>query len=62
MEQESSASRASSLVSDFYQTGKPVTTRELESAIESLTVEQVRDYWLTNPPRDYRIVTLGPSV
>ena len=61
MEQESSASRASSLVSDFYQTGKPVTTRELESAIESLTVEQVRDYWLTNPPRDYRIVTLGPS-
>ncbi|MDA8697787.1 insulinase family protein [Rhodopirellula sp.] len=61
MEQESSASRASSIASDFYQVGRPITTQELESAIESLTVEQVHDYWLNHPPRDYRIVTLGPN-
>lgn len=61
MEQESSASRASSLASDYYQVGRPITTQELESAIESLTVDQVRDYWQVNLPRDYRIVTLGPK-
>lgn len=61
MEQESSASRASSLASDFYQVGRPITTEELESAIESLTTEQVRSYWQDHPPSDYRIVTLGPA-
>lgn len=61
MEQESSASRASSLASDYYQVGRPITTKELESAIESLTIDQVRDYWQVNPPRDFRIVTLGPN-
>ncbi len=61
MEQESSASRASSLASDYYQIGRPITTQELETAIESLSVQQVRDYWVANPPRDYRIVTLGTS-
>jgi predicted Zn-dependent peptidase len=61
MEQESSASRASSLASDFYQIGRPMTTEELESAIESLTVDQIRDYWTANPPGPYRFVTLGPS-
>ncbi len=60
MEQESSASRASSLASDYYQIGRPVTTAELESAIESLTLDDVRDYWRSHPPADYRIVTLGP--
>ena len=61
MEQESSASRASSLASDYYQVGRPVTTSELEAAIESLTLDQVRDYWLANPAGAYRIVTLGPQ-
>jgi predicted Zn-dependent peptidase len=61
MEQESSASRASSLASDYYQVGRPVPTSELEAAIESLTLDQVRDYWLTHPASAYRIVTLGPA-
>ncbi len=60
MEQESSASRASSLASDFYQIGRPVTTAELEHEIESLTLDNVRDYWRSHPPGEYRIVTLGP--
>ncbi len=61
MEQESSASRASSLASDYYQVGRPVPTSELEAAIESLTLDQVRDYWMTHPASAYRIVTLGPT-
>jgi len=61
MEQESSRSRASSLASDFLQLGRVMTTEELESEIESLTLDNVRDYWNANPPQQFRIVTLGPE-
>jgi predicted Zn-dependent peptidase len=61
MEQESSASRASSLASDFYQLGRAMTTEELEAIIEALTVQQVRDDWLSRLPFRYRLVTLGPE-
>ncbi len=62
MEQESSASRASSLASDQYQIGRPLTTEELEAKIEALTLEDVRQYWDQHPPSDYRFVTLGPQL
>ncbi len=61
MEQESSASRASSLVSDQYQLGRALTTEELESKIESLALDDVRNYWDQHQPGDYRFVTLGPQ-
>ena len=61
MEQESSASRASSLASDQYQIGRAMTTEELESLIESLTLDDVRDYWDQHRPSDFRFVTLGPT-
>ena len=61
MQQESSASRAGSLVSDFYQLGRAMTTDELESKIESLTLDSVRDYWTEHPPSSHRLVTLGPD-
>ena len=61
MEQESSASRASSLASDFYQLGRAMKTAELESVIESLTLDEIREYWLGHRPSSYRIVTLGPK-
>ena len=61
MEQESSASRASSLASDYVQLGRVMTTKELESAIESLTLDEIRDYWTVHPPHNFRIVTLGPN-
>lgn len=60
MEQESSASRASSLASDYEQLGRVMTTEELQSRIVSLNLAEVRDYWHRHPPGDYRIVTLGP--
>lgn len=61
MEQESSASRASSLASDFFQLGRAMSTEELSGIIESLTLSGVKDYWENHPPSDYRIVTLGPE-
>jgi predicted Zn-dependent peptidase len=60
MEQESSRSRASSLASDHLQIGRVMTTREIETEIESLTLEQIRDYWKAHQPEQFRIVTLGP--
>lgn len=61
MEQESSASRASSLASDFVQLGRVMTTEELEAEIESLTLDDVRQYWQQHRPQRFRIVTLGPE-
>lgn len=61
MEQESSGSRASSLVADQMQIGRPQSTDELRELIESLTLDQVRDYWNANPPTGHRVVTLGES-
>jgi predicted Zn-dependent peptidase len=61
MEQECSSSRASSLASDFYQLGRAMPTEELSKVIESLTIDEVKEYWENHPPSDYRIVTLGPE-
>ncbi|TWT50336.1 Peptidase M16 inactive domain protein [Rubripirellula amarantea] len=61
MEQESSVSRASSLASDLYQIGRVLTTEELETAIEAISLDQIRDYWSAHPPRDYIVVTLGEN-
>ncbi|EMI22398.1 processing peptidase [Rhodopirellula maiorica SM1] len=61
MEQESSASRASSIASDYFQLGRVLSTSELEQIIESLTLAEVKSYWLDHPPGNYRIVTLGPK-
>ncbi|MEM6469803.1 MAG: pitrilysin family protein [Planctomycetota bacterium] len=59
MEQESSASRAGSLASDYFQLGRALSTDELSGQIEALTLDSVRDYWKAHPPGEYRIVTLG---
>lgn len=61
MEQESSASRASSLASDWEQLGRVMTTEELESRIESLTLDDVASFWTAHRPSGYRVVTLGPA-
>ena len=61
MEQESSVSRAASLASDLFQVGRVMTTDEIETIIESITLDQVRDYWTANRPSDYIVVTLGEN-
>ena len=59
MEQESSSSRADSLIADWHQLGRVQTTEELQQIIHDLTLEQVRDYWTQNPLSITRVVTLG---
>ncbi|MGV3484458.1 MAG: M16 family metallopeptidase [Planctomycetaceae bacterium] len=61
MEQESCTSAVASMLSDWYHRGRVVTAREIEAIIEALTVEQVVEYWRSHPPKDFRIVTLGPQ-
>jgi len=59
LEQESSWSRVSSLISDWYHRGRVVTMDELERRIERLTVDEILGYWKAHPPGGYRIVTFG---
>jgi len=61
MEQESSWSRVSSLISDWYHRGRVVSMAELEQRIESLRVDAIVDYWKAHPPGGYRVVTLGQN-
>ncbi|WP_145350640.1 M16 family metallopeptidase [Roseimaritima multifibrata] len=61
MEQESSASRASSMVSDWYHLGRVMPAQELEDRIESITSDDIVRYWNEHPPTNFRIVTLGPN-
>lgn len=61
MEQESSASRASAIVSDWYLLGRVQSRDELQQKIDALTTADLVDYWNRNPPQDLRIVTVGPQ-
>ncbi len=59
MEQESSWSRVSALISDWYHRGRVVSMHELEQRIEALSVDSILDYWRQHPPCRYRVVTVG---
>lgn len=59
MEQESSWSRVSALISDWYHRGRVVSMQELEQRIESLSLDEILDYWRQHPPCGYRVVTVG---
>lgn len=61
MEQESANSRAGSLASDQFQLGRVMPTEELESIIESVTLEQIKTYYQSHTPESFRIVTIGPE-
>jgi predicted Zn-dependent peptidase len=61
MQQESSASRASSLARDWYHLGRVTTLEEVRGQIESLTVPRLLDYLRRHPPRDFTVLTLGPG-
>ncbi|MEC9094025.1 MAG: pitrilysin family protein [Planctomycetota bacterium] len=60
MQQESSRSRAASIVGDFYHLGKVRTLDELTAIINGLTVDRINDYVASHPPREFNLVTLGP--
>ena len=49
------------MASDWHQLGRIMPIEELEHAIESLTLDRVRGYYTSHPPRNLSVVTLGPS-
>src|SRR5206468_1576006 len=61
MQQESTASRALSLASDWYYLARVRSLEEIRSAIDGLTPAAIVRYLRRCPPRDFSIVTLGPQ-
>jgi predicted Zn-dependent peptidase len=59
MQQESSASRSQSIAADWYHLGRVYQLEELRRIVDGLTCEKINAYLSENPPRDFRIVTLG---
>jgi predicted Zn-dependent peptidase len=61
MQQESSSSRSGSLARDWYHLGHARTLQEVGALVDQLSPESINHYLAANPPRDFTIVTLGPS-
>jgi predicted Zn-dependent peptidase len=61
MQQESTASRALALASDWYHLGRVRSFDEIQSAIDALTPEAIVAHLRRHPPEDFTLVTLGPK-
>jgi predicted Zn-dependent peptidase len=61
MQQESTASRALALASDWYHLGRVRSFDEIQAAIERLSPEVIVGHLQRFPPKDFTIVTLGPE-
>lgn len=61
MQQESSSARSSSLARDWFHLGHARTLDEVGALVDQLTPQSINNYLAANPPRDFTIVTLGPS-
>jgi predicted Zn-dependent peptidase len=59
MQEESTASRASSIASDWYYLGRVRSFDEIQSAIDGLTPKAIVDHLDRCPPKNLAIVTLG---
>ena len=59
-QQESSVSRARSLISDWLLLDRVRSVIELKHAVDALITEDVNRFLAKNPPNDFTIVTLGP--
>jgi predicted Zn-dependent peptidase len=61
MQQESTNARAGALASDWYFLGRVRSFDEIQSAINALTPESILAHLERCPPRDFTVVTLGPT-
>jgi predicted Zn-dependent peptidase len=59
MHSESSASRASSIASDYYILGRVRPLEEIKESIEKVTIDSVLKFLRDNPFDDYTAVTIG---
>jgi predicted Zn-dependent peptidase len=61
MQEESTSARAGALASDWYYLGRVRSLDEIQQAVQALTPEKIVGHLRRHPPRDFTIVTLGPS-
>jgi len=61
MQQESSFSRASSIVREWYHINRVRTLDELQQIVDRLTCAEINDYLADHPPNEFTIVTVGPE-
>ena len=61
VQQESTASRSSSMSRDWHYLERIRTKEEIEKTISGLTTKSINDYLEANPPGPFCIVTLGPQ-
>ncbi|MDZ4820863.1 MAG: pitrilysin family protein [Planctomycetota bacterium] len=61
MQQESSSSRSGALAREWYHLGRVRTLEEIGELVDSLTTESINSYLAANPPKDFTVLTLGPS-
>jgi predicted Zn-dependent peptidase len=61
MQQESSASRSSSLARDWFHLGRARTLDEVGKLVDDLTCASINEYLAEHPPGNFTIVTLGPK-
>jgi len=59
MQQESSGARSIAMANDWYHLGRIRSMNEISSAMGGLTAESISDFLRRDPPRDFRIATLG---
>jgi predicted Zn-dependent peptidase len=61
MKQESTAARAGSNSSDWYFLGRVRPLNEIQAAIDGLTPAMIADHLRRFPPKNFTVVTIGPS-
>jgi len=61
MQQESPSKRATAMASNWYYLGRVRRFEEVEAAVNGLSVKSILDHLHRYPPKDFSIVTLGPS-
>lgn len=61
MAQESSSARSSQIAWDWYHLNRIRPLDELSSIIDALSCQTINQYLADNPPREFRVVTLGET-
>jgi predicted Zn-dependent peptidase len=60
MEQESCAARVGAMASDWFYLRRIRSLEEIQDQVDRLTEQTIINHWRQHPPRDLRIVTVGP--
>jgi predicted Zn-dependent peptidase len=61
MQQESSASRAGALATDWYYLGRVLQPSEIEARVDAVTPERIAEVWSRLDLDARRVITLGPE-